>query len=299
MSEMINLTGIYPPIPTPFNDDESVAYDKFAANLERWLSWPLAGVVMPGSNSEAAHLTRDERLELWRICGQAAAATGKRFIAGTGADTTAETIALTEAAADLGATATLLLPPYFYKGAMSHEVLLTHFRAVADASPIPLLVYNVPAFTGVDFAPHTLLALAEHPRIIGMKDSSANVVKVATVLAARPDFQVLSGSASALLAFLSLGAVGGIMALANIAAEPLHQLVTAWENGRFTQARQIQLSLVNLNSAITARYGVPGLKHALDRIGLYGGPARRPLLPLAADARAEIDQLLEAVVSNQ
>lgn len=296
---MMNLTGIYPPIPTPFNDDESVAYDKFAANLEQWLSWPLAGVVMPGSNSEAAHLSPDERLELWRICGEATAGSHKRFIAGTGADTTAATIALTETAAKAGAMATLVLPPYFYKGAMSHEVLLVHYRAVADASPIPILVYNVPAFTGVDFAVPTLLALAEHPQIIGMKDSSANVVKVATVLAARPDFQVLSGSASALLAFLSLGAVGGIMALANIAAEPLHQLMTAWENGRFTQARQIQLSLVNLNSAITARYGVPGLKYALDRIGLYGGPARRPLLPLKAEARAEIDQLLEAVVSSQ
>jgi 4-hydroxy-2-oxoglutarate aldolase len=294
---MTDLSGIYPPIPTSFNDDESVAYDKFAANLERWLSWPLAGVVMPGSNSEAAHLTRAERLELWRICGQATAVSGKIFIAGSGADTTAETIALTEAAAAAGAAATLLLPPYFYKGAMSHEVLLAHFRAVADASPIPILVYNVPAFTGVDFAPHTLLALAEHPRIVGMKDSSANVVKVATVLASRPDFQVFSGSGSALLAFLSLGAVGGIMALANIAAEPLHQLVTAWENGRFAQARQLQLSLVNLNSAITARYGVPGLKYALDQIGLYGGPTRRPLLPLAAAARAEIDALLKAVFS--
>ena len=296
---MMNLTGIYPPIPTPFNDDESVAYDQFAANLEQWLSWPLTGVVMPGSNSEAAHLTRDERLALWRICGEATAVSNKQFIAGTGADTTAETIALTEAAAKAGAVATLLLPPYFYKGAMSHEVLVAHFRAVADASPIPILVYNVPAFTGVDFAPTTLLALAEHPQIIGMKDSSANVVKVATVLAARPDFQVLSGSGSALLPFLSLGAVGGIMALANIAAEPLHQLMTAWENGRFDQARQIQLSLVNLNSAITARYGVPGLKCALDRIGLYGGPTRRPLLPLKAEARAEIDQLLAEVISNQ
>jgi 4-hydroxy-2-oxoglutarate aldolase len=296
---MTNLTGIYPPIPTPFNEDESVAYDKFAANLETWLSWPLAGVVMPGSNSEAAHLTLSERLELWRICGQTTSSTGKTFIAGSGADTTAETVALTEAAAAAGAAATLLLPPYFYKGAMSHEVLLAHFRAVADASPIPILVYNVPAFTGVDFAPATLLALAEHPRIVGMKDSSANVVKVATVLAARPDFQFFSGSGSALLAFLSLGAVGGIMALANIAAEPLHQLVTAWQNGRFDQARQIQLSLVNLNSAITVRYGVPGLKYALDRIGLYGGPARRPLLPLKAEARAAIDALLEAVDSSQ
>lgn len=289
---MNNLAGIYPPIPTPFDEDESVAYDKFAANLETWLSWPLAGIVMPGSNSEAVHLTREERLELWRLCGQAAAAAGKRFIAGAGADTTAETIALTLAAAKAGATAVLLLPPYFYKGAMSHEVLLAHYRAVADASPLPILVYNVPAFTGIDFTLATLLALAEHPRIVGLKDSSANVVKAAALLAGRPDFQIFSGSGGALLPFLSIGAAGGIMALANVAAHPLDALMAAFANGQIERARQIQLSLVELNSAITARFGVSGLKYALDQIGLYGGPARRPLPPLNAGARAEIDRLL-------
>lgn len=295
---MINLGGIYPPIPTPFNDDESVAYDKFASNLEAWLSWPLAGVVMPGSNSEATHLTQRERLELWRICGQLTVATGKRFLAGAGADTTAETIVLTNAAAEAGATAALLLPPYFYKNMMSHEVLVAHFRAVADASPIPILVYNVPAFTGIDFTPNTLIALAEHPHIVGMKDSSANVVKATTVLASCPDFQIFSGSGSALLPFLSIGAVGGIMALANIAAQPLYRLMRAWENNDVHQARQIQRQLVNLNSAITARYGIPGLKYALDCIGLYGGPVRKPLLSLSANARADIDGLLEAMIAG-
>ncbi|GIV95511.1 MAG: hypothetical protein KatS3mg057_0168 [Herpetosiphonaceae bacterium] len=188
-----------------------------------------------------------------------------------------------------------MLPPHFYKPALTHDVLVAHYRAVADASPIPILLYNVPAFTGVDFAPATILALAEHPRIIGMKDSSVNVVKAADVLAVRPDFQIFVGSGSALLPFLSIGAAGGIMALANIAAHPLRRLADAFATGRGDEARRIQLSLVDLNAAITTRFGVSGLKYAMDRMGLYGGPTRRPLLPLRAEERAEIDQLLAAL----
>jgi 4-hydroxy-2-oxoglutarate aldolase len=217
---------------------------------------------------------------------------GKRLIAGTGAETTAETIALTNAAAEAGAEAALLLPPFFYKPQMSHEVLLAHFRAVADASPIPLLLYNVPAFTGVDFLPQTILALAEHPRIVGMKDSSSNVVKVASILAARPDFQVFAGTGSALLPLLSIGAVGGITALSNVASAPLRRVFDAFLAGRNDEARRMQLALAPLNTALTTKYGVPGLKYAMERAGFYGGPTRRPLLPLSAEGRAEIERLM-------
>jgi 4-hydroxy-2-oxoglutarate aldolase len=294
---VIDLAGIYPPIPTPFANDETLALDKLEANLAHWIAQPVAGVVMPGSNSEAAYLSADERLQLWRVCGATLQRMGKHLIAGTGAETTAETISLTQQAAELGAVAALVLPPFFYKAAMTHTVLLEHYVAVADASPIPLLIYNVPAFTGLDIAPQTVLALAEHPHIIGMKDSSANVVKLGAVLAARPDFQVFAGTGSALLPFLSLGAVGSIAALANVAAGPLHRLLAAFQAGDLAEARRLQLALVALNSAITVRFGVSGLKYALDRSGLYGGPLRRPLLPLDAAARAEIDHLLAAVQS--
>lgn len=289
---MTVLAGIYPPIPTAFNEDESVAYGKLESNLQRWAELPLDGIVMPGSNSEAVFLTREERLRIWELCLEVLSAAGKHLIAGTGRESTAETIELTQQAATLGATAALVVPPTFYKPALTHETLLAHYHAVADESPIPLLVYNVPAFTGVDFSAATLIALAEHPRIVGVKDSSANVIKMATVLASRPDFLVFCGSGSALLPFLSIGAVGGIMALANIAAVPLRRLLDAFQAGRLEEARQIQLSLVELNAAITARFGVPGLKYAMSRVGFYGGPTRRPLLPPGPKARAEIDRLL-------
>jgi len=289
---MVDLSGIYPPITTSFADDESLAFDRLEANLKKWLAQPLDGVVMPGSNSEAAHLTAEERIAIWRVCAEQLKGSGKRLIAGTGAESTLATIELTQKAAELGAEAALVLPPYFYKPSLTPEVLIAHYRAVADASPIPLLVYNVPAFTGIDFAPATLLALAEHPRIAGVKDSSANVVKIASLLAARPDFQVFAGTGSALLPFLSLGAVGGIMALANFAAVPLRQVWDAFHAGRLDEARKIQLSLAEINSAVTARYGVSGLKYAMDRCGFYGGPPRRPLMPLGAAPRAEIDHLL-------
>ncbi len=295
---MVNLAGLYPPIPTPFDDQERIALAKLEANLQRWVRQPLDGVVMPGSNSEAAFLTEAERLEVWQVCAPILRSAGKRFIAGTGAETTAETLALTQRAAELGAVATLVLPPYFYKSALTHDALVAHYQAVADASPIPILLYNVPAFTGVDFALATFLTLAEHPQIVGVKDSSSNIVKMAELLAQRPDFQVFAGTGSVLLPFLSIGAVGGIMGLANVAAEELRDVVVAFEHNQRDVARQRQLALAGLNSAVTARFGVAGLKYAMDQSGLYGGPTRRPLLPLGAAARAEIDQLLAAVRST-
>ncbi|MEJ2600159.1 MAG: dihydrodipicolinate synthase family protein [Anaerolineales bacterium] len=290
-----DLSGIYPPIPTPFNPDETIAFDRLESNLEQWLGQPLDGVVMPGSNSEAAFLSEDERVAIWETCARQMRGGAKRLIAGTGAESTAAAIRLTVKAAELGAQAALVLPPYYYKPALTPEVLIAHYRALADASPIPLLVYNVPAFTGIDFAPATLLALAEHPQIVGVKDSSASVVKIASLLANRPDFQVFAGTGSALLPFLSLGAVGGIMALANFAAVPLRRVWDAFHQGRLDEARQVQLALADINSAVTARFGVPGLKYVMDHCGLYGGPPRRPLLPLAPPARAEVDRLLDQV----
>ncbi len=292
---MTNLAGLYPPIPTPFDADERIDFTKLEANLQYWTSQPLDGVVMPGSNSEAAFLSQSERIEVWEHTAPVLKAAGKRFIAGTGAETTAETIHLTTLAAEMGAVATLVLPPYFYKASLTHDALVAHYRAVADASPIPVLLYNVPAFTGVDFALATFLALADHPQIVGVKDSSSNVVKMVEVLAERPDFQVFAGTGSALLPFLSVGAVGGIMALANVAAAPLRALMNAYQDGDIATARRIQHAVSGLNSAITARFGVSGLKYAMDQIGIYGGPTRRPLLPLGAPARAEIDRLLAHV----
>lgn len=286
------LAGLYPPIIIPFDEEGALALDQLEANMARWLAQPLDGVLVPGSNSEAVHLSQEELLAVWRLCGPLLRAAGKRFIAGVRGDSTAEAISAVQLAGEAGADAALMLPPYFYKGAMTHPVLTAHFRAVADASPLPILLYNVPAFTGVDFPLETLLALAEHPQIVGMKDSSINVVKSASVLANRPGFQVFAGTGGALLPFLSLGAAGGIMALANFAAVPLRRLYDAFHAGRWEEARQIQLQLVDINSAVTARFGIPGLKYAMDQTGFYGGSPRRPLLPASTEARQTIDTLL-------
>ncbi len=292
---MQQLGGLYPPIPTPFDAQGTLDLRHLETNLAKWAALPLDGVVMPGSNSEAAFLTADERIAIWQVCADVLKGSGKRLIAGTGAETTAETIHFTTRAAEIGATAALVLPPYFYKPSLTHDVLVEHYWAVADASPIPLLVYNVPAFTGVDFALQTLLKLAEHAQIVGVKDSSSNIVKMAEVLAQRPDFQLFAGTGSALLPFLSIGAAGGIMALANVATIPLRRLYDAFTEGRMEGARQLQMAVVALNSAITTRFGVSGLKYAMDQTGFYGGPVRRPLLPLGVQARAELDRILAAV----
>lgn len=288
----IDLAGIYPPIITPFTEDEKIAFDKLEFNLLKWFAQPLAGIVVPGSNSEAVHLSGEELIQIWEVCAPMIKAYGKRFIAGVRGDSTAAAIELTQTAGRLGAAAILILPPYFYKPAMTHDVLAAHFRTVADASPVPLLLYNVPVFTGIDFTPQVLLTLADHPQIVGFKDSSLNVVKTALVLANRPDFQVFAGTGSALLPFLSLGAAGGIMALANFAADPLKKLSDAFYSGHLAEARQIQLSLAEINTAVTSRFGIPGLKYAMDRTGFYGGPPRRPLLPASPEICEVIDGLL-------
>ncbi len=289
---MNDLSGIYPPIAIPFHEDESIDFDGLQLNLEQWAALPLDGIVVPGSNSEAAYMTFEERIEVMRLCARVIGAAGKRLIAGTGMETTGETIRMTQAAAELGADAVLILPPYFYKPAMSHAVLAAHFTAVADQSPVPILVYNVPQFTGVAFTNQLLIQLAAHPRIVGVKDSSTNITQMASLKASCPDFQIFSGTGSALLPFLSIGASGGVMALANFAARQLRAVWDAFYAGQMAEATRLQLSLANINAAVTSTYGVPGLKYAMDRSGYRGGWPRRPLLPLGVEGRAAIDELL-------
>jgi len=289
---MTDLRGIYPPIPTPFTEDEKLDLQALRSNLEIWTQTPLAGVVTPGSNSELPHLEEVEKEQLWRTCRIALEATGKQLIVGTGTATTRESIKLTKQAADLGARAALVITPHFYTPLMTQDALMAHFTAVADSSPIDIILYNVPQFTGVVLQPETILALADHPRITGIKDSSAHLVNMSRVLSQKPDFLVFSGSGSALLPLLSIGASGGIMALANIAPEMLHQMTQDFQAGNLERARKTQLQLVNLNTAITSKYGIPGLKYAMDQLGMTGGSSRRPLQPLSPQGKEEIEDLI-------
>ncbi len=288
----MDLAGIFPPIPTPFDEQEGLALDHLRGNLDRWEAEPLQGYVVGGSNGEFVSLNASERLDVLKcVCEHAGP--GKWIIAGSGLHSTRETILQTKRMADIGAHAALVVTPSYYKGRMTSEALIHHYQEVADASPIPIILYNVPANTGIDMDADTIVPLSEHNNIIGLKDSAGNVAKLAEITQrAQKGFQVLAGSASFLLGALAVGAVGTISALANIAPRSMALLMEAFQVGENEKARTMQQKLVRPNNAVTVQFGVAGLKFALDTLGYYGGPTRSPLLPLKADQQEQLAQIL-------
>ena len=283
---VISLAGVFPPIPTPFDDRGEVHHAALADNLARWNEYGLAGYVVLGSNGEAVYLSDEEKVRILETCRRAIPA-DKLLIAGTGAQSTRATIDLTRRAADAGADAALVVTPHYYSGQMTSEALVRHYHALADASPLPVLIYNVPKFTGVDMAVEALVRAAGHPNLVGMKDTAGNITKLAdTVRATGPGFQVLAGSAGFLLAGLVVGAVGGILALANVAPQQAIDIYRLFRAGRLDEAAELQRRLIPVNATVTAGLGVAGLKAALDLLGYYGGPVRPPLLDIT-DAQRE------------
>ncbi len=279
----IELKGVLPPIPTPFGEDGEVAYGKLAENLERWNRTGLSGYLVTGSNGEFAALTEHEKLRIWEVARKHIPAE-KRFLAGTGCETTRDTIALTKQAASTGAEAALVVTPWYNKGAMKSRELVAHFTAVADAAPIPILLYNVPQFTGVTIGSDAVAKLAEHPNIIGMKDSAGAMEMFAEyVRVTPPSFQLFIGSALSFYLALCLGARGGILALANIAPQECVLIQRLFEDGKREEAQRLQLRLLPLANTIGSRFGISGLKAAMGLRGYYGGPTRPPLLPLRAE----------------
>jgi 4-hydroxy-2-oxoglutarate aldolase len=290
--QAILLNGIYPPVPTPFNDKERLEVSALQGNLSFLRQFDLRGFVVLGSNGESVMLSIEERLMVIEAA-RAVVPPDKLLIAGTGSQSTFETIAMTKAAASLGADAALVITPSYYRGLMTPEVLIKHFHSVADDSPIPVLLYNMPACTGIDMDAETIAYLARHPNIIGLKDSSGNVVKMASVRQqAGPGFQVLAGSGSFLLPALSIGAVGGIMALANIAPVQCVDLYRLFLEGKQKEAQEMQMRLLPVNDAVTSRWGVPALKAAMDALDMYGGPARTPLPRFSKENRKILNSIL-------
>jgi 4-hydroxy-2-oxoglutarate aldolase len=276
----VSLKGAFPPIPTPFDTEGNVDHQALAENIERWNQFDLAGYVVLGSNGEAVYLTEDEKLRVLETARQAIPL-DKVMIAGTGLEATCQSITLTGWAAEAGADAALVITPHYYSGRMSPESLVNHYHAVADASPVPVVLYNVPKFTNVDMDAATIARAAVHPNIIGIKDSGGNLAKLADVVRlAGPGFQVLAGSAGFFLAGLSVGAVGGVLALANVAPQHSVDIYRLFNAGQLHEAAELQRRMVPVNAAVTARFGIAGLKAALDMLGYYGGPVRPPLLDL-------------------
>lgn len=287
----LDLAGIYPPLATPFDEDGNLATDRLAANVRRLAGTGLAGFAVLGTNGEYVLLDREEKLAA--IAAVREAAGSLRVIAGTGAESTREAVALTERAAAIGADAALIITPHYYRTRMNTRALLAHYSAVAECSPLPVIVYNMPASTGFDLDAATVLRLAEHPNIVGLKDSGGNMIKLAQIVVRAPaGFQVLAGTASFLLPALSIGAVGGVLALANVAPRECVELLTLFRQGNLDGARAMQQRLLAPNAAITSGFGIPGLKAALDLLGYHGGAPRPPLLPLDAEGRAQVRDAL-------
>ncbi|HOG47574.1 MAG TPA: dihydrodipicolinate synthase family protein [Anaerolineae bacterium] len=284
----VSLAGVFPPIPTPFDAAGELALDKLAANLAFWNTTGVAGYVVLGSNGEFPFLSEAEKLAVLETVGRHIAP-GKLCIAGTGCESARHTIALTRRAAELGAHAALVVTPNYYKPKMDAAAFTAFYQAVADASPIPIAIYTMPAYTGIDISVDAVARLSQHPNIIGMKDSSGSMPKYGDMLRqARPGFQVLAGSASFLFAALCLGASGGVCALANIAPAQTVELYKLTKAGKLAEARALQYRLMAPNAAVTSGYGIAGLKYACELTGLYGGPVRLPLLPLGEHEQARL-----------
>jgi 4-hydroxy-2-oxoglutarate aldolase len=286
--------GIYAPVVTPFRDQQP-DLDALRANLARYADSPLAGLVVLGSNGEAPALDDAESDAVLRAA-RGAIPSGKTFIAGTGRESTAATITATQRAADAGADAVLVRTPSFYKGRLTAESFVRHYEEVANHSPVPVFIYNVTVFTGVTLPIGALSQLVSHERIAGMKDSSSDMAQFAEFVAHAPaSFAVLSGSAPALYPSLAIGAAGAVVGIANVVPEACVRLYDLVVEGRHDEAREWQRRLTPLAHAVGARYGVPGLKLALDLIGCRGGEPRLPLLPPPPEAETVIRAALDAV----
>ena len=284
------LRGIIPPLPTPFSqagEPDVPALQRLVEGLEPYVD----GFLILGSNGEAVFLSEEERHAVLAAAREVIPRE-KPMIAGTGGETTRLVRSRNEVAAEIGADYTLVLAPHYYKSNMSDEVLWTHFERVADESPLPLMLYNIPAATTLSLSPTLIARLSEHPNIVGLKDSSGNVGALTETMRLAPeDFTVLTGNAPTLLAALSLGAKGGILAVANVAAEAYGQIVQHVERGEVEQARRLQLRMNPLALAVTSRYGVPGLKAVLRLQGRSAGYPRAPLLDVSDEVMRELEEL--------
>lgn len=289
---MIEIRGVLPPIATPFDADGNVSTEHLAGNLTRLVGTGLHGFVVLGSNGEYPMLSKDEKLRVLEVARQVIPR-DRLMLAGTGGDSTRETIDLTKRAAELGADAALIVTPHYFRPFMTAAALLHHYSTIADASPIPILIYNVPVYTNVDIDAATVVELARHENIVGMKDSSANFNKMGEVIRfAPPHFAVMVGTGGAMFPALCIGAKGVVPALGNIAPCECLKIYDMFHKGEMEQARNLQLRMIRPNVAVTSRWGVPGLKAAMDELGYYGGMPRAPLQPLGDSDRNKLRDIL-------
>ena len=279
---MKRFVGIFTPIVTPFTTSDEVDEAGLRRNVAQWMRTPLHGLVVLGSNGEAPQLDDAEADRAIAIVRDGVPR-DRVLIAGTGRESTKATIAATRRAASLGADAVLVRTPAFFKSQMTSDIFVRHYTEVADASPVPVLLYNVTMFTGVNLLPDAVERLAAHPNIAGMKDSGTDVAQISECITRTPDgFTVLAGAAPTLFLSFCAGCDGAILAVAGVLPDMCVSLWEAVRDNRIAEARALQRRILPLARSVGSVYGVAGLKAALDLIGYAGGPPRPPLRPASS-----------------
>jgi len=290
---MNDLKGILLPTTTPFDSDGRISTTEITSNIKSWSSRGVIGFVVLGSTGERVHLDEREYLEVIEV---SRAASDSILIAGAGQQSTINTIKEIKSAARAGAQAVLVITPYFYRPAITQETLVNYYTAVADAAPVPVLLYSMPPLTGIKIEPETIARLSEHPNIIGVKDSSNDLPAFRrTVELCPPDFAVMTGNGTVLFDALRAGATGGILAVGCVVPEVCVEIFRAFTNGDLERAERLQTELTPLAAAVTTKYGIGGLKAALDFAGYRGGAVRAPLRAPDDAARAEIRSVLDRI----
>jgi len=296
---LFDLKGIIPPLVTPFDQGGAIRYDSFERNIDKYLEIGIDGFLVAGSTGESVYLEHSEKLKLTEIARKRIPSS-KMVLAGTGCESTEATIELTKEVADYGVDAVLVKNPFYYKSQMSFDVYVAHYTAVADASPVPLIVYNVPVFTGVPLESRLVIELAKHPNIRGMKDSSGDVKLISeTVWNSDPaKFSVVAGTGATLLHTMTAGARGGIVALVCAAPRAMLELYRAYVSGDLKKADAIQRIIAPAANAVTSKHGISGLKYAMELEGFQPGIVRRPLLPIKTAQQEDLQQIFRRMNSE-
>jgi 4-hydroxy-2-oxoglutarate aldolase len=290
----MNLAGVFAPVPTPFDDRDRVDTARLRTMLAKMASRPLDGFVVLGSNGEAV-LMDDFESDQAIVAAREAVPSTKRFIVGTGRESTQAAVKASKRAAEHGADAVLVRTPGFFKPQMTTDAFVRHYTAVADASPVPVLLYNFTALTGVNLLPAAVSQLAAHPNIIGMKESGGDIAQIADLVAGTPDdFIVLAGTALNFYPALCVGATGGILALSCVLPDACAQVFALFNAKRHDEARALQRQLVPMAKLLGQSYGVPGLKAALNLAGYDTGFPRPPLSPAPESAIVALREALKA-----
>ncbi|HJP94710.1 MAG TPA: dihydrodipicolinate synthase family protein [Pyrinomonadaceae bacterium] len=294
--ELRNLRSILLPITTPFRSD-LVDHSALRYNVKRWTTTGIGGYVVLGSTGERAHLEEREYLDVVETTREIVPRS-MSFIVGAGQQSTIGTIREIKRAAEAGADAVLVITPHYYRAAITQETLVSYYRDVADASPVPLLLYSMPALTGIKIEPATVARLSEHPNVIGVKDSSNDTDGFRqTVQLCPAEFAVMTGNGTVFLEALQAGATGAILAVGCVVPEICVEIFRAFKADELTCASLLQTKLTPLAAAVTTRFGIGGLKFALDLAGYRGGAVRAPLQAPDESARAEISKLLDDATS--